>query len=72
MPEMFNGKATGYTEHIVKMEDYLSTPDPGGREGEVLRAAATEAKDMDDDEVTNPRSNLLERVSTQTARLHHA
>ena len=31
----------------------MSTLDPGGKGGEILRAAATEAKDMDDDEVTN-------------------
>ena len=35
------------------MEAYLSTLDPGGKGGEVLRAAATDAKDMDDDKVTN-------------------
>ena len=31
----------------------MKTLDPGGKGGEVLRAAATEAKDVDDDEVTN-------------------
>ena len=35
------------------MEAYLSTLDPGGKGSEILRAAATKAKDMDDDEVTN-------------------
>ena len=53
MPGMFNGKATEYTEHIFKMDAYLSTMDPGGNAGEVLRAAATESKDVDDDDVTN-------------------
>ena len=53
MPGMFNGKSTEYTEYIFKTEAYLSTLDPGGEGGEVLRAAATEAKDMDDDEVRN-------------------
>ena len=53
MPGMFSGKATEYTEYIFKMEAYLSSLDPGGRGGEILRAAATKAKDMDDDEVTN-------------------
>ena len=53
MPGMFNGKVTEYTEYIFKMEAYLSTLDPGGKGGEILRAAATEAKDMDDEEVTN-------------------
>ena len=65
MPGMFNGKATEYTEYIFKMEAYLSTLDPGGKRGEILTAAATEAKDMDDDECGEPRSNLLERVSTR-------
>ena len=53
MPGMFNGKATEYTEHIFKMEAYMSTLDPAGKEGEILRAAATEVKDMDDAEVAN-------------------
>ena len=53
MPGMFTGKATEYTECTFKMEAYSSTLDPGGKGGEILRAAATEAKDMDDDEVTN-------------------
>ena len=35
------------------MEAYLSTLDPGGKGREILSAAATEAKNMDDDEVTN-------------------
>ena len=65
MPGMFNGKATECTEYIFKMDAYLSTLDPAGKGGEILRAAASEAKDMDGDEVTKPRSNLLERVSTQ-------
>ena len=38
MPGMFSGKATEYTEYIFKMEAYLSTLDPGGRGGEILRA----------------------------------
>ena len=46
------GKATEHTEYMCKMEASLSTLDPGKR-GEILRAAATEDKDMDDDEVTN-------------------
>ena len=53
MTGMFNGKATEYTEYIFKMEAYFSTLESGGKGSEVLRAAATEAKDMDDDEVTN-------------------
>ena len=51
MPGMFNGKATEYTEYIFKMEAYMSTLDPAGKGGEILRAAATEVKDMDDAEV---------------------
>ena len=47
MPGMFSGLATECTEYIFKMEAYLSTLDPGGKRGGVLRAAA------DDDEVTN-------------------
>ena len=47
MPGMFSGKDTEHTEYVFKME-----VDPGGKGGEILRAAATEAKDMDDDEVT--------------------
>ena len=31
----------------------MSTLDPAGKGGEILRAAATEVKDMDDDEVAN-------------------
>ena len=50
---MFNGKATEYTEYIFEMEAYMSTLDPAGKGGEILRAAATEVKDMDDAEVTN-------------------
>ena len=38
---------------IFKTEAYVSTRDPGGKGREVLRAAATEAKDMDDDKVAN-------------------
>ena len=53
MPGMFNGKATEYTEYIFKMEAYMSTIDPAGKGGEILRAAATEVKDMDDAEVAN-------------------
>ena len=65
MPGMFNGKATEYIEYIFKMEAYMSTLDPAGKGGEILRAAATEVKDMDDAEVGEPRSDLLERVCTQ-------
>ena len=46
MPGMFNGKATEYTEYIFKMEAYMSTLDPAGKGGEILRAAATEVKDI--------------------------
>ena len=53
MPGVFSGKAKEYSEYIFKMEAYLSTLDPGGKGSEILRDAATEAKDMDDDEVTN-------------------
>ena len=53
MPGMFNGKATEYTEYIFKMEAYMSTLDPAGKGGEILRAAATGVKDMDDAEVAN-------------------
>ena len=53
MPGMFNGKATEYTEYIFKMEAYMSTLDPAGKGGEILRATATEVKEMDDDEVAN-------------------
>ena len=53
MPVMFNGKATEYTEYIFKMEAYMSTLDDAGKGGEILRAAATEVKDMDDAEVAN-------------------
>ena len=53
MPGMFNGKATEYTEYIFKMEANMSTLDPGGTGGEILRAAATQVKDMDDVEVAN-------------------
>ena len=53
MPGMFNGKATEYTEYMFKMEAYMSTLDPAGKGGEILRAAATEVKDMDDAEVAN-------------------
>ena len=41
MPGMFHGKATEDTEDIFKMEACLSTLDPGGKGGEVLRATAT-------------------------------
>ena len=53
LPGMFNGKATEYTEYIFKMEANMSTLDPAGKGGEILRAAATEVKDMDDAEVAN-------------------
>ena len=53
MPGMFIGKATEYTEYIFKMDAYMSTLDPAGKGGEILRTAATEGKDMDGDEVTN-------------------
>ena len=35
------------------MEAYMSTLDPAGKGGEILSAAATEVKDMDDAEVAN-------------------
>ena len=50
---MFNGKATEYTDYIFKIKAYMSTLDPAGKGGEILRAAATEVKDMDDSEVAN-------------------
>ena len=50
---MFNGKATEYTEYTFKMEAYMSTLDPAGKGGEILRAAATEVKVVDDAEVAN-------------------
>ena len=53
MPGMFKGKATRYTDDIFKMEAYMSTLYSGGKVCEILRAAATEAKDMDDDELTH-------------------
>ena len=65
MPGMYNGMATEYTENTFKMEAYLRTLDPGGEGGDVLRAAATEAKDMDDDEVENLAAICSECVSTQ-------
>ena len=65
MAGMFNGKATEYTEYIFKMEAYLSTLDPGAKGGEVVRADATEAKDMD--EVTN-----LEAISWNVSSLDSA
>ena len=71
MPGMFNGKATEYAEYIFKMEAFVSTLDPGGKGDEIIRAAATEAKDMDDDEATN----LEPSVGTcqhSTVRWHHA
>ena len=40
-------------DYIFKMEAYMSTLDPAGKGGEILRAAATEVKDMDDAEVAN-------------------
>ena len=69
MPGMFSGKATEYTEYIFKMEAYLSTLDPGGK-GEILRAAATESKDMDDDEVTNLAA-IIGPCPHSTVRRHH-
>ena len=53
MPGMFNGKATEYNEYIFKMEAYTGTLNPAGKGGEILRATATEVKDMDDAEVAN-------------------
>ena len=53
MPGVFNGNATEHTEYTFKMEAYLCTLDPGGKGSEFHRAAATEVKDMDDDEVAN-------------------
>ena len=52
-PGLFSGRTTEYTEYINKMEAYMSTLNPGGEGVEILRAAATEVKDTDDDEVTN-------------------
>ena len=70
MLEMFNGKATEYTEYIFKMEAYMSTLDPAGKGGEILRAAATEAKDMDDAEVANLAGSTGTCLHS-TARWHH-
>ena len=53
MPGTSNGKGTEYTEYRFKTEAYVSTLDPRGKGGGILRATVTEAKDMDDDEVTN-------------------
>ena len=53
LPGMFNGKATEYTEYIFKMEAYTTTLDPAGKGGEIIRAASTEVKDMDDAKVAN-------------------
>ena len=53
MPGMFNGKAIECTEYIFKMEAYMSILDPAGKGGEILRAAATGVKNMDDAEVAN-------------------
>ena len=53
LPGMFSGKATEYTEYIFKTEAYMSTLDPAGKGGEILRTAATEVKDMDDAQVVN-------------------
>ena len=41
MPGMFNGKATECAEYKIKMEAHLSTLDPRGKGGEILRAAVT-------------------------------
>ena len=41
----------------------MSTLDPAGKGGEILRAAATEVKDMDDADVANLAA--LERFCTQ-------
>ena len=48
-----NGNSTEYTEHIFMMKADLCTLDPRGKGSEVFTSAATEVKDMDDDEVTN-------------------
>ena len=78
MPGMFNGKAD-YTEYTFKMEACMSTLDPAGKGGEILRAVATEVKDMDDAEVANlaaiywnvfaHNSALASSLITKTARL---
>ena len=62
MPGMLNGKATEYLEYTFKMEAHLSTLDPGGKWGEIFRAAAKEDKDVDDDEVTGEVTTLVCRV----------
>ena len=70
MPVMFNGTPTEYTEYTFKMKAYVSTLDTGGKGGDILRATATKAKDMDDDEVTNLEVIYWNVYST--VRWHHA
>ena len=53
VPGMFNDKATEYAISIIKMDAFGSKLDLVRKGGGILTAAATEVKDMDDDEVTN-------------------
>ena len=53
MPGMFNGKATEYTEYTNTMEPYLGALIQEEKEVKSPRSPVTEAKDIDDDEVTN-------------------
>ena len=53
MPGTFNDKATEYAISIIKMDAFGSKLDLVRKGGGILTAAATEVKDMDDDEVTN-------------------
>ena len=73
MPGMFKGKATEDTEYMFKMEAYLSTLHPGGKGGEVLRAAATEAKDiadLDDSGDDNEASSGYRIFQTRRSAFH--
>ena len=69
MPGMFNGKATEYTEYTNTMEPYLGALIQEEKEVKSPRSPVTEAKDIDDDEVDEPRSNLLERGQHSTVTL---
>ena len=68
---MFNGEATEYTEFIFKMEAYMSTLDPAGKRVEILRAAATEVKDVDDAEAWRTSQRSTGKCLQSTARWHH-
>ena len=70
MPGMFNSKAAEYTESYSRWETYMSTLDPARKGGEILRAAATEVKDMDDAEVRISQRSTGTCLHS-TARWHH-